>query len=941
MFTWIGSANNYNLAGSNMRSNVFEITQGNGAIKFGNASGGGDGNNTIKYDLGDGLADVQLNGGKGVISFGSNVSVQDVTMGSNANGDLIVKFRNDTTDAITIHNDLVFANPSFYGISAIQFADGTTWDYTFIAANAWFRGTAGNESIYGSSFGDMILGDAGNDYLQGNDGSDTYIYRLGDGNDEIADRSGSVADVDTLKLADLNASDVTVSRSGNALRVTINSTGATITVDDQFYSQTANWGVERLLFANGESWNLPTITANAWFRGGSGNESLYGASLADTLIGDLGNDYLQGNDGSDTYIYRRGDGNDEIADRSGSVTDIDTLMLTDLNASDVTLSRSGNALRVTINATGAVITVDDQFYSQTANWGIEKLLFVNGDSWDLPTIWTNAWFRGTSGNDSLSASSTADTLFGDQGNDYLQGNGGSDTYLYRSGDGNDEIADRSDSVTDIDTLKLADLNASDVTLSRTGNALLVRVNTTGATITVDDQFYSQTANWGIEKLLFANGDSWDLPTIAANAWIRGTAGNDSIGLPVTGITVDAGAGDDTISVSGNGSDRIIFGSGYGRDTLTNPGSGYNRDDTLVLKDLSPSDVQLSRSGDVMTLKVLATGDTFAVNFQFWGDGSQIQGLTHIQFADGTIWDRSTIAENAWVRGTSGNDSIGVPATGVTVDAGAGDDTITVSGNGSDRIVFPKGYGHDTLTNPGSGYNRDDTLVLKDINPWEVQLSRGGDAMTLSVPSTGDSFRVNFQYWGDGSQIQGLTHIQFADGSNWSRSNLADATSTFTWTGSATNMTLTGNDYGTNIFQFGSGAETAYGGARSNAYQITTSTGQAQINLSSASGATNEIDFLSGITDQNLWFEQSGNDLKIELLGTSTGTTISNWFSGSAGALQEITAGGLKIDSQISQLVQAMATYSAGHAGFDPTNPGIQVLPNDSSLQNAVAASWHA
>jgi len=26
-----------------------------------------------------------------------------------------------------------------------------------------------------------------------------------------------------------------------------------------------------------------------------------------------------------------------------------------------------------------------------------------------------------------------------------------------------------------------------------------------------------------------------------------------------------------------------------------------------------------------------------VNFQFWGDGTQIQGLTHVQFADGTIW----------------------------------------------------------------------------------------------------------------------------------------------------------------------------------------------------------------------------------------------------------------------------------------------------------------
>ena len=124
-FTWIGTANGYNLVGSNLRSNVFEIAQGNGAITFGNASNGGDGNNTIRYDIGDGLADVQLNGGKGVIAFGSNVSAQDAILQSNSNGDLIVKFRNDTTDAITIHNDLVFGNVNSYGISAIQFADGT------------------------------------------------------------------------------------------------------------------------------------------------------------------------------------------------------------------------------------------------------------------------------------------------------------------------------------------------------------------------------------------------------------------------------------------------------------------------------------------------------------------------------------------------------------------------------------------------------------------------------------------------------------------------------------------------------------------------------------------------------------------------------------------------------------------------------------------------
>jgi hypothetical protein len=91
------------------------------------------------------------------------------------------------------------------------------------------------------------------------------------------------------------------------------------------------------------------------------------------------------------------------------------------------------------------------------------------------------------------------------------------------------------------------------------------------------------------------------------------------------------------------------------------------------------------------------------------------------------------------------------------------------------------------------------------------------------------------------------------------------------------------------------------------YLASQTTGQATIFAHAAPGSTNELDFTGGVTDQNLWFIQSGNDLKIDLLGTNTSVTVNSWFSSSSNQLQEITAGGLKIDNQISQLVQAMAT----------------------------------
>jgi hypothetical protein len=35
----------------------------------------------------------------------------------------------------------------------------------------------------------------------------------------------------------------------------------------------------------------------------------------------------------------------------------------------------------------------------------------------------------------------------------------------------------------------------------------------------------------------------------------------------------------------------------------------------------------------------------------------------------------------------------------------------------------------------------------------------------------------------------------------------------------------------------------------------------------------------------------------------------------------------------------MASYSSAHAGFDPTT--VTQAPNDATLQNTIATSWHA
>src|ERR687894_76636 len=111
----------------------------------------------------------------------------------------------------------------------------------------------------------------------------------------------------------------------------------------------------------------------------------------------------------------------------------DTAKLVGLNSSDVTFSRSVNDLFISINSSGETLKVAGQF----AGDGVEQVLFGDGMLWNRSQIFDAAWIRGTSGNDTLSGGSDAETFDGGLGNDALSGGAGSDTYIFRVGAGND------------------------------------------------------------------------------------------------------------------------------------------------------------------------------------------------------------------------------------------------------------------------------------------------------------------------------------------------------------------------------------------------------------------------------------------------------------------------------------------------------------------------
>ncbi|WP_436088929.1 calcium-binding protein, partial [Pararhizobium sp. LjRoot255] len=594
----------------------------------------GDGNDTIIEEANNGVNDRLLL---------TDVNPADVTLVRNGN-DLTVVIAESSPGAGDAGSILIKATlDSSYdrGIDKIVFADGTTWTRADLRLMLLDQAsTVGNDIIAGFNVAETITGGLGNDVINGAAGDDTYVYARGEGNDTITEESNNGAN-DRLLLADVNPADVTLVRNGNDLTVVIaeSSPGAgdagsiliKATLDSSY-----DRGIDKIVFADGTTWiRAQMLTHIAYVGGTSGNDTIMGASGADEIRAGIGNDTLSGLSGSDTYVYSLGDGNDVI-DEAATGTDRDVLRLVGLNQADVVFERPAADLTdivLRIKATGSTIILDNQFDQED---GVEKIIFddgtvLGGDDWSLDGALIGlAGISGTSGNDTISGTAANDIFNAGLGDDRFNSGPGSDTYIYRFGDGSDYINDESGSVVDVDVLRFSDLNASDLTISRSGNHMKILVNSTGHVITLDEQFYSATANWGMEKFEFADGTNWNLAQINKAGWYRGTSGNDTITGSTWDDTILGLAGNDTLA-GGAGNDLFIFQSGFGKDTINDftVGAGFAdviRLDSNIFADFASVYDAASQVGantvitfdanNTITLKNIVKTDLHADDFSF-------------------------------------------------------------------------------------------------------------------------------------------------------------------------------------------------------------------------------------------------------------------------------------------------------------------------------------
>ena len=427
-------------------------------------------------------------------------------------------------------------------------------------------------------------------------------------------------------------------------------------------------------------------------------------------------------------------------------------------------------------------------------------------------------------------------------------------------------------------------SASDYTLAYDGVSTLT-VTDVGDVDGTGTKAITLTA--GLGELLFGDGSRVGLGSSQSGTTPDpvqyGTSGNDTFYVNGGTSFTDGGAGVDNVIFDGGtyiaDSHWQVSENSLGQVVINGVNAGY--DGTATLADVE----QVNLGGTTYNLYATPAG----------GGGTSVT-TGYALVTDGAGTDTLTFDSNStsyWHAGA------GAGATAATLTNGTTE--IYLAGPQTDYTLAYDGVRTLTVTNTndvdGTGTK---TLTLAGGKGELVFGSGGNVALGAAQTNTTDTI----QYGGTGAQV--------LNGTNGNDTIYLGRNNTAVGNG--------GND--TYLFGSGDGNGTVINNGGAN------------------TAASGQVDLLGNVTDQNLWFAQSGNNLLVDILGSTDQLTISNWCQGGANQVQQIDAGTLKIDSSIQTLVQAMATYATDNAGFNPQTSAT-TMPGDTTLQNTIAAAWHS
>lgn len=666
----------------------------------------------------------------------------------------------------------------------------------------------GSETLSGSSNADIIYLGEGNQTARGNNGYDNFIIGKNFGNDTIIEVDSAMgADTDdTVRFAHTLSSEVTATRVGNNLIITVDATGDTLTIVDQFkarppgmfggYTDYAR-GVSEIIFANGEVWGRIEM-AYAVSHPTAANETITGTDRIDVLDGGAGNDILRGGGDGDIYIYDIGYGNDYIDDKQNDILIANPDVVAfgaNISIDDVAFSRNGgsNDLIITIISTGETLTIDNQFNAYyTGLMGkqwlqrIELFAFADGNSitWNELIEQMPAMLK-TDGNDTIYGFSWEDTLDGGAGDDYLSGGNENDLYIYGLGYGHDTIRDKQSDVvgtSSIDTVRfLEGIKPEEVTVTRNGeSSSLVFSFIDGGTLTIERQFhYNYAGVGGLQK--FDQIEYFRFSDEAQTVWTAAelvqrviddntTSGDDYVYGYLREDVFLASPGNDHM-YGGREGDDYHFGRGSGHDVIYDEEAamhfGDDIDRIVMAPDILLSDIELLSGPDSndLVLRIKDTGDTLTILNQNkkYIIGQLIHTIEQVVFADNTVWTsqdmRDMYIANA---ATPGNDTIYGYWYGDIIDGGAGDDYMA-GGGGGDTYIWGPGYGNDIIHDyiQYITWNQADKIIFNGpIDSTDAIFTKVGNDLKVELVGYTDTLIVDKFFNGTG--FFAIESFEFSD-----------------------------------------------------------------------------------------------------------------------------------------------------------------------------------
>ncbi|MGC8209771.1 calcium-binding protein [Ralstonia pseudosolanacearum] len=880
---------------------------------------------TLHFNRGDGHDTVSsaANANNKTIVFGPGISAADLSA-TRLGNDIVLNIGTNG-DAITVTN---WFQGDAYRIDHATFADGTQWDQNnFRHLVTTVTGTAGDDTINGWQGDDILIGGDGNDTLVANGGND-QLYG-GAGNDSLRVNDNATASVDGGDGNDTISAD----------------SGTTSTISAGNGDDTVQIG----------AWAMRT-TIDA----GNGNDIInidsYGASQGTDITGGTGDDQIRLGYYGATLHFNRGDGHDTVssAANAGNKT---IVFGPGISAADLSATRVGNDMVLSIGSNGDAITVTNWFQLDGSK-RIDTAVFADGTRWNADNFRRLVTtVTGAAGDDTINGWQGNDILIGGDGNDSLVANGGNDQ-LY-GGAGND-------------SLRVND-NASASVDGGDGNDTISADSGTTSTISA------------------GNGDD----TVQIGAWamrttVDGGAGNDIINIDPYGASqgadITGGTGDDQIRLGYYGA-TLHFNRGDGHDTVSSAANAGNK--TIVFgPGISAADLSATRVGDDMVLNVGSNGDAITVTNWFQGDGYRID---HATFVDGTQWDQNNFRRLVTtVTGTAGDDTINGWQGDDILIGGDGNDTL-ISNGGSDQLYG--GAGTDTLrvnnnaTASVDGGDGNDTISADSGTTSTISAGNGDDIVqigawsfrsTIDGGAGNDIIKIDTYGASQGADIAGGTgddQISLGYYGATLRFNRGDGHDTVSSAANADNKTIVfgsgitaanlsatrvGDDMVLNIGANGD-AITITNWFQSGQYRLrnlmfadgTTidATGLVATYNVNASSGTTKIQALTGFDDKpladvinfktansrQLWFERQDDDLLVSVIGSHDVADFTDWYSMSTHQnLQLRAADGLSLTGQqVDALVQAMAQFSAPPAGQTTLTPELQ-----DKLAPVIAANWH-